>query len=178
MGSRPAFSPPAADEYHEYYRPYIGKVDSSDFMAMFENQPAELRENLGDLAEGEETRLHEPYTWSLKQVMGHLIDCERIFSCRLLRIAVGDKTPIPGIDQNMYVDNLDYETPSMNELLDEFEFLRKANVLLVKRFPPASLSRMGTASDNPVSAKANLFILAGHVVYHLDIVKRRLSRSF
>ena len=93
----------------------------------------------------------------------------------MLRIAVGDETPIPGIDQNMYVSNMDYETVEMSSLLNEFKHLRKANVLLLKRLEPESLGRMGTASDNPISARANLFILGGHFVYHMEIVKKRLG---
>ena len=145
-------------------------------MPLFESQDSELQDLLGDLEPGEDSRLHEPYTWTLKQVVGHLIDCERIFSMRMLRIAVGDETPIPGIDQNLYVTNLKYETVSMSGLLDEFSHLRKANVLLAKRLPSGALNNRGIASDNPVSARANLYILVGHVKYHFEIIKRRLGR--
>jgi hypothetical protein len=176
MSFSSVIEPPAAQEYHEYYQQYIGKVSETDFMVAFDGQPQELREVLGELDDDEVSRLHEPYTWTLKQVIGHLIDCERIFSCRLLRVAAGDQTPIPGIDQNAYVANLDYRSPTMQDLLQEFELLRKSNVLLVKRLSVEALSRMGTASDNPVSAKANLYILAGHVVYHLEIIKQRLGK--
>ena len=169
------FAPPASSEYAPYYEQYISKFSPDDFLAGFELQIDELRQVLGNLSGGEDQILHEPYTWTLRQVLGHLIDCERIFSTRLLRIAVGDETPIPGIDQDIYVDNLDYQSVTMAELLDEFEHLRRANVLLAKRLPDGSLDRMGTASDNPVSARANLYILGGHVVYHLEIVKRRLA---
>lgn len=169
------FSAPKADEYNEYYTQYISKFSDENFLERFQAQTAELRSTLGNLPEGEESKLHAPYTWSLKQVVGHLIDCERIFSTRLLRIGVGDETPIPGIDQNLYVDNMEYSSVSMESLLDEFEHLRLANVALVKRMTPESLARRGVASGNPVSANANLFILGGHVVYHLEIVKKRLG---
>ncbi len=168
-------SAPTSNEYHEFYHKYISKIESDDFLAAFERQPKELKSVLGNLEPEEESKLHEPYTWTLKQVLGHLIDCERIFSTRMLRIAVGDETPIPGIDQNMYVSNMDYETVEMSSLLNEFKHLRKANVLLLKRLEPESLGRMGTASDNPISARANLFILGGHFVYHMEIVKKRLG---
>ena len=175
MSATFAIDPPSTQEYHEYYEQYVGKVDQKGIWESFENQPKVLRDLLGELPDAEVSKLHEPYTWTLKQVVGHLIDCERIFSCRMLRIAVGDQTPIPGIDQNIYVANLDYESPVMEDLLEEFELLRKANALLVRRLSPEALERMGTASDNPVSAKANLYILAGHVVYHLNIMKTRLA---
>ncbi len=108
--------------------------------------------------------------------MGHLIDCERIFSTRLLRIAVNDPTPIPGIEHTIYVDNLDYESVTMNDLLDEFGHLRKSNALLASRLSREALLRTGTASDLPVSANANLFIMGGHVAYHLEIIRKRLGQ--
>lgn len=175
MVSSNMFAPPKPEEYHEYYYPYISKANSKNFLKAFAAQPSKLKKLLGNLEPGEDNRLHEPYTWTLKQVMGHLIDCERTFSTRMWRIAIGDETPMPGIDQNMYVSKLDYEQTTMEDLLDEFADLRAANLRLVKRLPTESLANMGTASDNPVSARANLYILAGHVVYHLDIIKRRLG---
>lgn len=171
----PQFTPPQTDEYHQYYATYINSFESASFMQLFESQDSDLRNLLGQLEPGEDSRLHEPYTWTLKQVVGHLIDCERIFSMRMLRIAVGDETPIPGIDQNEYVANQDFENVSMNSLLEEFSHLRKANILLAKRLPPGSLDRRGTASDNPVSARANLYILVGHVAYHFAIIKQRIG---
>ena len=169
------FIAPTADEYGEFYETYVSRFQPTDFLKAFRGQVDELFELLGDLPEGEDTRCHEPYTWNLKQLMGHLIDCERIFSTRLLRIAVNDTTPIPGIEHTQYVDNLDYDSVSMRALLDEFDHLRKSNALLADRLNRESLARMGTASDLPVSANANLFIMGGHVAYHLEIIRKRLN---
>ena len=174
---RTKFAPPAAGEYAEYFERYINKFTPEDFLVAFERQIDLVRQLFGSISEEQASELHEPYTWNLKQVMGHLIDCERIFGTRLLRVAVGDETPIPGMDQNVYVDGLDYDAVTMASLLDEFENLRRANVLLADRIPAESLERMGTASDSPISAKANLFILGGHVDYHLEIVTRRLGKD-
>lgn len=177
MSSTISFEPPKEDEYHEYYAKYIQSFDPGSFYQLLESQVGELQRLLGDLEPGEDSKLHEPYTWTLKQVMGHLIDCERIFSIRMLRIAVGDETPIPGIDQNQYVDKLDYESVSMQDLLDEFSHQRKANLLLARRLTPESLALCGTASDNRISARANLFILVGHVAYHFAIMQKRLGAN-
>jgi len=167
-------TPPTSDEYHEYYEGYISKV-GKDVLAQLEEQPNQLKELLGKLEPGEESRLHEPYTWTLKQVVGHIIDCERAFGSRMFRIAAGDQSPIPGIDQNQYVDNMNYEDVTMKSLLKEFKAIRKANVLLVQRLDPKALENVGTASDSHVSAKANLFMLVGHVIYHLEIIEKRLG---
>lgn len=171
------FSVPQRDEYADYYHTYVGKFPADNFIERFAAQTGELRELVGNLPKGQDEVLHEPYTWTLKQVVGHLIDCERIFSNRMLHIGVGDENPIPGIDQDIYVANLDYKNITMAELLDEFEYLRKSNVLLAKRMSPESLARRGIASDNEVTAKANLYIIAGHFVYHFEIMQQRLQNA-
>lgn len=175
MNSNNKFSVPSPDEYHEYYEPYISLFDPLDFLVEFRQQPQQLEDLIGGLSAEEVNRLHEPYTWNLKQVVGHMIDCERIFSMRALRIGVGDETPIPGIDQNIYVENLNYDAVGMNELLQEFRLLREANALLAERLGNENLRQMGIASDNKISAKANFFILAGHFLYHYKIMAKRIN---
>lgn len=169
--------PPEQDECHEYYLKYISQFHAEIFLEGFAGQIDDLKNLVGNLPPGVDSQLHEPYTWTLKQVVGHLIDVERIFSTRLLRIGVGDESSIPGMEQNIYVANLNYEEVTMQNLLDEFGHLRSANVLLAKRMSNESLARRGVASGYEVSAKANLFILAGHVVHHSEIIKRRLGKS-
>jgi hypothetical protein len=171
------FSRPAADEYAEFYRGYVELVPQGDFMQVFEGQIGLLEELLGNLPPGEDSKPHAPYTWTLKQLVGHLIDCERIFSTRMLRIGVGDPAHLPGIDQDIYVANLDYEPVAMADLLSEFAELRRANVHLAKRMTAENFSRRGVASDQSVSAKANLFILAGHIEYHVKIIRKRLASA-
>ena len=170
-----SFSPPAKGEYPEYFESYISKVPTGDFIDVLAGQPQMMRDLLGDLPEGEDNKPHPPYTWTLKQVVGHLLDVERIFSTRMLRIGVGDTTPMPGMDQNEYVDGLDYENVSMTALLDEFAALRESNRSLAMRLGSESLARTGTASDCKVSARANLFILVGHVEYHVEIMRLRVK---
>ena len=175
MSTPTIFPAPHANEHAEYYQTYISLADEKNFSQQFCSQPQRLRDALGGLPNDECLKLHDPYTWNLKQVVGHMIDCERVFGTRMLRIAVGDEQPQPGIDQNAYVDNLQYESTPMSDLLDEFEHLRKANCILLKRIPNEAMKRMGTASDSPVSARANLYILAGHFEYHMRIIEKRLA---
>lgn len=167
---------PHSDEYADYYDQYISKVPPGDFMKAFSGQTQMLRDLLEGIPEGEDNKPHAPYTWTLKQVVGHLLDCERIFSTRMLRIAVGDETPIPGINQDEYVAGLDYTDVTMAALLDEFAALRQSNQLLAVRVGNHALARVGTASGNPVSARANLFILCGHVAYHAEIIRERVAK--
>ncbi|MEM7784592.1 MAG: DinB family protein, partial [Planctomycetota bacterium] len=100
MSDQLKFPPPLPGEYHEYYESYIARVNPETLEQDFASQPDQFNELLADLPEGEDSKLHEPYTWTLKQLMGHMIDCERIFSTRMLRIASGDTMPMPGMDQN------------------------------------------------------------------------------
>lgn len=175
MATTHPFQAPADSEYDEYYGTYVSLVNAESFADDLRVQPQQLRDALENLTEEECLTLHDPYTWTLKQVVGHLIDCERIFSVRLYRIAAGDQTPQPGFEQNSYVDNLDYQRVSMKALLNEFDHLRQSNILLADRLSPETLARTGTASDCPISARACLYILVGHVEYHLRIVKKRLG---
>ena len=134
-----------------------------------------MKELLGDLPEGEDAKLHEPYTWTLKQVMGHLVDTERIFSTRLLRIAANDPTPNPGFDQDDFVANFDYQSVTMRDLLEEFAVLRKATAMMVRRCNDEQLSRKGTCSGSELTARAAFFLMGGHVVYHEQIMRKRLA---
>jgi len=169
------FPRPEPTEYFEYFETYISKFTPEDFWAEFDAQPAQVEALLGNLPTGEDSKLHDPYTWTLKQVVGHLIDTEKIFATRLLRIAVGDPTPNPDFEQNSYVDGLDYEGVAMADLIEEFTALRKSNSLMLKRFGDEQLARSGTASGRELSARAIPFLMGGHVTYHLEIMEKRLG---
>lgn len=169
------FTPPTNSEFHEFYQQYISLAPAGNVAQLLESQPESLERLLGDLSNDAVSCLHEPYTWTLKQVVGHLIDGERAFSDRMFRIAVGDVTPISGIDQRMMVSGVDYGPLLMSDLLEEFRSLRRATCLAAHRLSEGALGRMGTASDNPVSARANLYILVGHVEYHIAIIRKRLA---
>ncbi len=166
---------PEANECDAYFHPYIELFQGDDLLAEFAAQPAGLSELLGDLPEGEDSKLHPPYTWTLRQVMGHLLDTERIFATRILRITANDPTPNPGFEQDDFVANFDYRGVSMEDLLEEFAALRKANVLLIRRCSEEQLSRKGTASGGQVTPRAIFFVLGGHVVYHQQIMQKRIS---
>lgn len=166
---------PEANECDAYFHSYIDKFQGDDLIAEFESQPAALSELLSNLPEGEDAKLHQPYTWTLKQVMGHLIDTERIFATRLLRIAASDPTPNPGFEQNDYVDNFDYKDVPMQNLLEEFSVLRKASAMLVRRCSDQQLSRKGTSSGKEMTARAAFFLMGGHVAYHEEIMRKRLA---
>lgn len=168
---------PDPSEYFEYFDMYIRMFAPDDFWADFERQPARIESLLGNLSAGEDSKLHSPCTWTLKQVVGHLIDTEKIFATRMLRIAVGDPTPNPDFDQNLFVDGLDYEDVAMSDLVEEFATLRRSNTLMIGRLGDQQLSRSGTVSGHKMSARAIPFLMGGHVNYHMEIMEKRLGVS-
>jgi uncharacterized damage-inducible protein DinB len=120
--------------------------------------------------------LHPPYTWTLKQVVNHISDGERVFAYRALCIARGDTTPLPGFDENEYAKTSEVERLTLADLADEFETVRAATVSLLQSLPDEAWSRTGTANKNPISVRALAWIMVGHARHHLAIMKRRAGK--
>lgn len=165
---------PEQDEYAEYYGKYISLVDG-DVLPMLDTQPSELRAMFAGLPEEKGTYKYADDKWTLKEVLSHVIDCERIFGYRILRISRGDKTPIEGFEQDGYIENSNANNRAFQELLDEFDLQRHANVLLVRNLSDEAAKRLGTASDYTVSVRALVYMLGGHVRHHVNILKERYS---
>ncbi len=166
---------PSKQEYFEYYGTYVDKVPDGDILELATAQCDELRKVLGSLKESEAMVLHAPYTWTIKQVVGHLIDAERIFADRLHRFAAGDQQAQPGMDQDKYVAEQDFQTPKLQSLVDELTLCREANLLLIRRLMPGAWDYRGLASGYSFSVRALAWILVGHINHHLDILRRRIG---
>ena len=175
MTTKEKIGPPAESEYLPYYGTYISLIDNPDIVAVLESQIAEFRDVLSDIPDGEASRLHEPYTWTIKQVVGHLIDCERVFGYRLAWFAAKNQTPLPGMDQNEFVDAMNYESVSLADLVDELEWTRRSNLGLLNRLEPSAWDSRGVADGNEITVRAIAYILGGHIAYHLRIVRARLA---
>lgn len=166
---------PAKNEYAKYYGTYIDRVPDGNIIEQLDSQIAKFRNVLDRIDEDEASVLHEPYTWTIKQVVGHLIDVERVFGYRALRFASGDDRPILGMEQNPWVDNTDYETPTLAVLTDELEYSRRANLSFFKRLKQDGWDRKGAADGNEMTVRAVAYCLVGHIIHHLEIVKSRLA---
>jgi hypothetical protein len=163
---------PKADEYNEYYARYIHSVPlDRDLFAQLADQPDDLRALLSRVSDVRASTAPKPGEWSIKEIIGHISDVERILSYRALCIARADTTALPGFEQNDYVRATDFNQASLDSLLEEFALLRKANVLCFKRLTDAELDRQGTASGLRFSVRALLFSLIGHVKHHIDSLK-------
>src|SRR5271167_4358955 len=114
---------PAADEYAPAFDRYIRLVPDGDVVEVLDKQLARVQMLLDPLSDAQSLALHAPYTWTLKQVLGHLTDCERIFGYRALRLGRHDSTPLPGFDENQFMQFADFDAWPMSELLEEFSFV-------------------------------------------------------
>ena len=166
---------PKTTEYPEYFAPYIVCVPDGELFEMLEEQIMSVRTALKTISDEEASRLHEPYTWTIKQVVGHLIDAEKLFGWRAHRFGSGDQTPLPGMDQNLYVESIDYAKTTLPQLVDEFEFTRRSNMSFLRRLPADAWNLQGTASGNSITVRALAWILVGHIIHHMGIVKKRVS---
>lgn len=164
---------PGTDEYAEYYGRYVSYVSDTDIPAAYARQPDELRAAHAAIDESRGTYTYEAGKWTIKEALSHLIDAERIFAYRMLRISRGDVTPIEGFEQDGYIENSNANTRTIADLLDEFELARRSNVLMLSHMGSEGLARMGTASGFPVSVRALLNISIGHVRHHLGILNER-----
>jgi len=159
---------PASDEYAAFYQDYVQRaIAKKDVLAALPQQIDEIRSALGTLSDGEARFKFGPEEWSIKEVVGHLNDVERVFSYRLLRISRNDATPLPGFEQEDYVRAAGFDSYSLSDLIQEFEFLRRANILAISHMTDESINRRGIASGAAISALALVYMLVGHVDHHM-----------
>ncbi len=164
---------PAPDEAAPFYHGYIAKVPGENIGEQLVDQLAEVERLFGSLDDRAALARYAPGKWSVMEVLGHLTDVERIFSYRLLRISRGDDTPLPGFDENAYVPAARFDERPLRDLAAEFHAVRLSSVALTDGLPSTSWSRLGQASGKPVSARALVYIIVGHVAHHLGVLRER-----
>jgi uncharacterized damage-inducible protein DinB len=166
---------PTSDEYFEFYHTYIRLVPDGHIIETASAQLERVSGILADVSEDDSKVIHAPYTWTIRQVLGHIIDAERIFADRLHRISSGDPQPQLGMDQDLYVNGQDFATPLLSSLAEEWQSLRRANILLMSRIRIDAWSFIGSASGYPVTVRALAWMIVGHVTHHMNIVCKRLD---
>ncbi len=161
-------TPPTDEEYAPFYSDYIQRaIKKGDVIAVLPQQIEDIKSALGHLTDQQARFKFGLLEWSIKEVVGHLTDTERIFSYRLLRISRNDQTPLPGFEQNDYVREAGFDNSSLSDLIHEFEFLRRANILAIKNMRDQATLRLGSASGATVSARALIYMMVGHVEHHM-----------
>jgi len=171
--SAAATARPASSEYAPYYERYVALVPEGDIVSILEQQLETTLQLLRGIDESQAARSYAPGKWTIKQLIGHLIDTERIFSYRALRFARNDKAPLTGFDQDAYVSNANFDDILTNDLAEEFEYLRRSDIWLFRGLREAAWTRRGTANDVEVSVRALAFIIAGHEAHHVQVLKTR-----
>ncbi len=164
---------PEINEYDPYYGTYISLIEGDNVMPVLETQTAELRSMIDGTDEGRGRFAYADGKWTIKELLSHIIDGERIFAYRVLRISRGDETPIEGFEQDGYIENSNANNRSFSDLLDEFEHQRHANMSMLRNLSDDAGLRMGTASEKAISVRALMYIMAGHVTHHLNILRER-----
>lgn len=164
---------PEATEYATYYGRYISLVPPGDIIKTLEDQLHTTFELLRGIPETKADSRYAPEKWSIKEVVGHVIDTERIFAYRALRFARGDQTPLPGFEQDDYVRHGSFDACKLSDLASEFGFVRQGNLCLFRHLDSEAWQRRGEASNAPISVRALAYIIAGHELHHLGILNTR-----
>ena len=163
---------PLEEEYAPYYRGYVNLASERPFQ-LLEEQFKEFSSWFNQLTDHQLEYRYEPSKWSLKEVLIHIADAERVFAYRAMCIARGDSTHLPGFDQDQYMLTLDSSQVSAQNIKEEILGIRSSNLALFKSFSNIELERMGTASGYGVSTRALIAIIAGHFQHHMNIINER-----
>ena len=164
---------PGADEHISYYGTYISQVPDGDLISMLRDQVVDTVKLLQNLSPSQADYAYAPGKWTVKQVIGHIVDAERIFVYRALRIARHDNTNLPGFDENAFVDNANFQNRTLEDLLEELQVVRAATIAFIKNLDPSDFERRGTANNNPISVRALVYIVAGHERHHTKLLRER-----
>jgi hypothetical protein len=164
---------PQPDEYNSFYERYISLVPSGDVVATLTAQWTKTAGLLAGVPEEKGSHRYEPGKWSVKEMIGHMIDTERIMSYRAMRIARGDATPLAGFEQDDYVRNANFDGEKLAGLVDEFAAVRRSTTLLFKHMHTDACTRRGVANNNPISVRALAWIIAGHELHHRAVLEQK-----
>jgi len=168
-------SRPADNEYAPFYANYISKVPNGDLLNFMELQPDEFYGLINDLTDEQAMQPTAPGKWSVKQVLGHLCDTERIMGYRALRFARADKTEIEGFEQDDFVAAANSNARSATELLAELKSVRGATLSLLESLTAAEAERSGVANGKSISVRALAYVIAGHAQHHLELMRKQLA---
>lgn len=164
---------PQTTEAASYYFKYIDLVTGDDIVPAMENQMSEMLQFLGGISEEQSLHSYEPGKWTIREVLNHVNDGERVFAGRAHWFARGFTDPLPSFDQDIAVPMAQANNTSWADLVEEFKYVRLATISFFKSLPGEAWERTGVASDNPVSVRALAYIIAGHVTHHMNVLREK-----
>jgi uncharacterized damage-inducible protein DinB len=166
---------PSEKDYAPYYKGYIDKIKGDDIIDILQKQLTSISEFFKNVSEEKGNYAYADGKWSVKEVLGHMLDTERVFAYRALCIARKEKQSLPGMEQDDYVREGSFNKRRLKDLVNEFSLVRKANLALFNSFSERDLNNRGIASNNEVTVRALLFIIAGHAMHHITILREKYS---
>lgn len=173
----PTFRRPGDTEFAPYYAGYVGLVPDGDFLKNLEQQGKDTQKLLRGVSEEKSKYRYAEGKWSVREMVGHIADAERVFTYRALTFARGDTAPLPGFDENTWAKVSTAHSRTLASLLDELQAVRASSLALFGSFTDEEIARGGVASKNPVTVRAIAYIVAGHERHHVNVLlERYLSR--
>ena len=164
---------PETSEYEPYYEAYVSRVPKGDLLAILEDQRRDTQRLLASVSEARALYRYAAGKWSVKEVVGHVTDAERVFGYRAMRFARGDETPLAGFDENAYAPAGRFDARPLASLAAEFDAVRRATIALFGGFEPSVFARRGTANGHGISVRALAYVIAGHELHHIAILRER-----
>lgn len=164
---------PSLGDYSSYYENYLKLIKGDDILRILNEQNKSTQDILNSFSEHRGNYRYADGKWTVKEVVGHLLDTERIFAYRALCIARGEKKSLPGFNQDDYVSEGNFNRRELFEITYEYRLLRESNLLLFRSFTPEMLKLKGFANESSVSVLAILFIIAGHEKHHMNVLKEK-----
>jgi uncharacterized damage-inducible protein DinB len=161
------------DEMAPFYHTYLNYVAETDVLEQLKSRLMEFKKLCGNIPAEKHDFAYAEGKWTIKQVLGHMADTERIFAYRALRIARGETQNLPGFDENSYVEHANFQDRTLADLLAEFELIRQSTIMLFEHLTEKALDNHGLASNTPVTVRALASIITGHEMHHSHILKER-----
>ena len=166
---------PDVSEYAPYYGRYISLVPDGDILDTLAAQSDATLAELRRISDADSLNRYAPGKWSVREVLGHVIDGERIFAYRTLCIARGDRTPLPGFEQDDYIAAAQFDSIPWALLVEEFAAVRHGNLMMFRGFAPEAWTRLGVVNGNALSARAGAYVIAGHELHHMRVLREKYS---
>jgi len=165
-----AIARPEAGEYNPAFERYVSRVTESDVLDAFARQADDVAAVLRAVPEGRETFRYAPGKWSVRQVAGHVLDCERIFGYRILALARGEKQSLPGFEEDEYAAASGHDDVPLSALREDFDLVRRGHVRMLRAFDDAAWGREGISNNSRMTVRAVPYIMVGHVRHHLGVL--------
>lgn len=167
---------PQAGEYPDYYETYMSQLPEGDVLMLLEKHASDLKQLINGIDDKIAEGAYAEGKWTIKELLQHMLDSERIFAYRALCISRGEEASLPGYDENRYAANSMANTRLLGDMMEEFELVRRANMIMFRSFTSEILNTYGVANGNRVSLRGIIHVLAAHELHHMNILQERYLR--